>query len=231
MNLPSLRYFTQAGGRLSPALVGQLADYASAQHKQFFVMYGQTEATARMAYLPGDRALLKPESIGRAIPDGKLSLRDELGRDIIENNSPGELVYQGENIMLGYALNMSELAAFNPAEKLLTGDIAYQDEDGDFFIIGRKKRFIKLFGQRINLDEVEQLLVEKQLETYCCGDDTKLIVAVQKMNDIKVLRTTVSRLLNVHHSVVEVFLLDELPVTANGKKDYQAIMQLFNTRE
>ena len=238
MVLPSLRYFTQAGGRLSPALIGQLAGYASAQHQQFFVMYGQTEATARMAYLPGDRALLKPESIGRAIPDGKLSLRDELGRDIIENNSLGELVYQGLNIMLGYAQNVAELAAFNPAEKLLTGDIAYQDEEGDFFITGRLKRFIKLLGQRVSLDEVEQLLAELGLETYCCGDDNGLIVAVSTnsptkaaqqdllFDNNKALNTLLSKQLQLHHSVIQSFVLDELPLTANGKKDYYAIQGL-----
>ena len=226
MDLPSLRYFTQAGGRLSPALVGQLADYASAQYKQFFVMYGQTEATARMAYLPGDRALLKPESIGRAIPDGKLSLRDELGRDIIENNSPGELVYQGQNIMLGYAQNVAELAAFNPAEKLLTGDIAYQDEDGDFFITGRLKRFIKLFGQRINLDEVELLLLEKGFETYCCGDDSKLLVAVENTNDIKSLKNLINEHLQIHSSVIQILKVAALPLTDRGKKDYYAIQGL-----
>jgi long-chain acyl-CoA synthetase len=226
MVLPSLRYFTQAGGRLSPALVGQLADYASAQHQQFFVMYGQTEATARIAFLTGDRALLKPESIGRAIPDGKLSLRDELGRDIIENNSPGELVYQGQNIMLGYAQNVAELAAFTPAEKLLTGDIAYQDEDGDFFITGRLKRFIKLFGQRINLDEVELLLLEKGFETYCCGDDSKLLVAVENTNDIKSLQNLISEHLQIHSSVIQILKVAALPLTDRGKKDYYAIQGL-----
>jgi long-chain acyl-CoA synthetase len=226
MDLPSLRYFTQAGGRLSPALVGQLADYASAQYKQFFVMYGQTEATARIAFLPGDRALLKPESIGRAIPDGKLSLRDELGRDIIDNNSPGELVYQGQNIMLGYAQSVAELAAFNLAEKLLTGDIAYQDEDGDFFITGRLKRFIKLFGQRINLDEVELLLLEKGFETYCCGDDSKLLVAVENTNDIKSLQNLISEHLQIHSSVIQILKVAALPLTDRGKKDYYAIQGL-----
>ena len=226
MNLPSLRYFTQAGGRLSPALVKQLADYATAQHKQFFVMYGQTEATARMAYLPDDRALHKPESIGRAIPNGHLFLQDEQGQETTELGLSGELVYQGPNIMLGYAQSVSELAAFRPAKKLQTGDLAYQDEDGDFFITGRLKRFIKLFGQRINLDEVELLLLEKGFETYCCGDDSKLLVAVKFGSDIKSLQSLISEHLQIHSSVIQILEVDPFPLTDSGKKDYYAILGL-----
>lgn len=238
MALPSLRYFTQAGGRLSPALVEQLADYASAQHKQFFVMYGQTEATARIAYLPGDRALHKPESIGRAIPNGHLFLQDEQGRKITEHGLSGELVYQGPNIMLGYVSSRTDLGTFKGPKHLLTGDIAYQDEDGDFFITGRLKRFIKLFGQRISLDEVELLLAELDLETYCCGDDNGLIVAVSANStttaaeqdllddDKNPLITLLSTHLHLHHSLIQCLVLDTLPLTVNGKKDYQEVVRL-----
>ena len=225
MDLPSLRYFTQAGGKLSEPLVKKLSAYASSQHKAFFMMYGQTEATARMAYLPSDKVSIKPNSIGQAIPNGEFSLLDEQGMAVNESNQAGELVYSGPNVMLGYAEYVTDLTGLKPITQLHTGDIASRDSDGDYFIVGRKKRFIKLFGQRINLDEVEQLLAKKQLETYCLGDDTKLIVAIKKANDIKVLRTTICRLLNIHISVIEVLSVDELPVTANGKKDYKRILE------
>jgi acyl-coenzyme A synthetase/AMP-(fatty) acid ligase len=226
MNLPSLRYFTQAGGRLSPALVAQLADYVNSQHRQFFVMYGQTEATARMAYLSADRALHKPESIGHAIPNGHLSLQDEQGQKITEFGLSGELVYQGPNIMLGYVSSQTDLGTFKAPKHLFTGDMAYQDEDGDFFITGRLKRFIKLFGQRINLDEVEQLLLEKGFETYCCGDDSKLLVAVKFGNDIKSLQSLISEHLQIHSSVIQILEVAPLPLTDSGKKDYYAILGL-----
>ncbi|MFT4994618.1 MAG: long-chain acyl-CoA synthetase [Paraglaciecola sp.] len=238
MELPSLRYFTQAGGRLSPALVEEIADYACAQHKQFFVMYGQTEATARMAYLPGDRAKLKPASIGRAIPDGQLLLQDEQGQKITGHGLPGELVYQGPNVMLGYVASCTDLGTFKAPEYLLSGDIAYRDEDGDFFITGRLKRFVKLLGQRISLDEVEQWLAELGHETYCCGDDKGLIVAVSAgssttaveqdklPDDNKGLNTLLCKRLQLHHSLIQCLVLDGLPLTASGKKDYQQVLRL-----
>lgn len=235
MQLPSLRYFTQAGGKLAGDKVQQIAEYAQQNEKQFFVMYGQTEATARMAYLPNELTQRKPGSIGRAIPGGKLTLQNEQGDEIIGNNIPAELVYHGANVMLGYAEKGSDLFEFTPHTKLLTGDIAYRDADGDFSITGRKKRFIKLVGQRINLDEVEQLLLENKLETYCCGDDNRLIVAVlkssDKINDNKALKQLISSRLQLHHSLLFVLYLDQLPLTVNGKKDYQAVMKLVDVAE
>jgi acyl-CoA synthetase (AMP-forming)/AMP-acid ligase II len=225
MALPSLRYFTQAGGKLNTDLVKRLAALANEQQQNFYVMYGQTEATARMAFLASDKALLKPDSIGQAIPNGQLNLRDEQGNIIDEPNQIGELVYVGPNIMLGYAESREDLVQFESRAQLATGDIAYRDQEGDYFIQGRIKRFIKLFGQRINLDEVEQLLAEKKLECYCTGDDTKLIVAVKNHNNIKQLTTEICQDLKLHHSVVRVMSVVELPLNANGKKDYQQVLQ------
>ncbi len=225
MDLPSLRYFTQAGGRLASNLVIRLAQLAKATNKRFFIMYGQTEATARMAYLPDEKALDKPNSIGCAIPKGELRLVDEFGHNIAAPHVAGELVYQGDNIMLGYAECLLQLSTFNPEKTLMTGDIACFDEDGDFFIKGRKKRFIKLFGQRVSLDEVERYLTEKTLECYCTGDDTSLVVAVKNHHDIKVLTTDLSVYLKLHPSVIKVISVAQLPVTSNGKKDYQQVLK------
>jgi long-chain acyl-CoA synthetase len=226
MELPSLRYFTQAGGRLTGEKVEELARYASEQGKAFFVMYGQTEATARMAYLSAEKVLAKPNTIGQAIPGGRLSLLDEQGQPISAYGGQGELCYSGDNVMLGYAQCAQDLAAFSAIELLHTGDLAYCDEQGDFTICGRLKRFIKLFGQRINLDEVENLIQDNwQLENYCCGDDKKLLIGVKNCEDIQSLKTFVCSYLNLHHSVVEVCSVSDLPLTSNGKKDYQGLMK------
>lgn len=225
MDLPSLRYFTQAGGKLKKQLVLRLAEYAAQSNKPFFVMYGQTEATARMAYLNSETVQTKPDSIGQAIPYGKLSLLDEQGKVITVSNQVGELVFQGPNIMLGYAESAQDLLVFKKITSLATGDLAYCDQEGDYFIQGRIKRFIKLFGQRLNLDEVEQLLAQKKLESYCTGDDTKLIVAIENCSNIKQLTTDISQALKLHRSVIKVFSVAELPLNANGKKDYQQVLE------
>lgn len=226
MELPSLRYFTQAGGKLTADKVLQLAEYALQHNKQFFVMYGQTEATARMAYLSPEKVLTKPEAIGRAIPGGQLTLLDEQGQLIETCNVQGELCYSGDNVMLGYAQSFQDLASFSPASLLHTGDLAYRDEEGDFIICGRLKRFIKLFGQRINLDEVENLIqAHSQRQTYCCGDDSKLLIAVKNCDDIQSLKLFVCTYLSLHPSALELRSVTELPLSANGKKDYQSLME------
>lgn len=231
--LPSLRYFTQAGGKLAPERIVTLSDYAKQHNKQFFVMYGQTEATARMSFLDPDKSVDKPDSIGKAIPGGTLTLVDQNGKCIDQPNSQGELVYAGPNVMMGYANNGADLNAFSKKQQLLTGDLAYFDQLGDFFITGRRSRFIKLFGNRIGLDQVEQRLSDAGLKAYACGNDQALVIAVDKSSvnnqttetDIK---TSLSEWLSLHYSVIKVHQFDQLPINANGKRDYQAIMKILD---
>lgn len=229
MELPSLRYFTQAGGKLAVDKVKQLAQYAKEQNKQFFMMYGQTEASARMAYVPSELIADKPHTIGRAIPKGTFSLQDDAGKTIIQTDQVGELVYSGPNIMLGYAEHVKDLAEFRPLTVLATGDLAYQDEDGDYVICGRTKRIVKLFGERVNLDEVEDLIAQQGYQCYCLGDDAKLQVAVLNHNNIKELKMWLSVQLQVNHHAIDVVNVATLPLTANGKKDYPALKTMLET--
>lgn len=225
MILPSLRYFTQAGGRLAAEKASLLADYAQQNDKDFFVMYGQTEATARMAFLPTKSVLLKPGAIGKAIPQGYFELRAENGTKVTEIKETGELYYTGPNVMLGYAQGPEDLTRFETLSWLATGDIGFFDEDGDYYIVGRRKRLIKIFGMRIGLDEVEELLLKKGLESYCCGKDNKLLVALSHCNDIKKVKADLSEELKLHSSVINVITMQSLPLTANGKKDYMSVMR------
>ncbi|WP_438864912.1 AMP-binding protein [Neptunicella sp.] len=227
--LPHLRYFTQAGGKLSPEKVTALAQYAQQQNKQFFVMYGQTEATARMAF--NADPLSKPDSIGQAIPGGEFLLHDEQGIALCTDGQAGELVYRGANIMLGYTEGKSDLATFSQLDYLLTGDLAYRDTNGDYFISGRLKRFIKPFGVRLNLDEVEVLLADNQWTAAVVGNDYKLQVGLQKStqqpNDIPAIQQMLSQQLSLHPSVIQIAEFDMLPLTASGKRDYATLQQWF----
>ena len=181
MDLPSLRTMTQAGGKLSPELHKEFAQYAKEQGKQFIVMYGQTEATARMSYLPAERSLEKYGSMGIAIPGGKFTLVDVEGQAITEADVTGELVYEGPNVTLGYAECLEDLKKEDERHgKLITGDMAKMDEEGYFYIVGRKKRFLKIYGNRVNLDEVERMLKShfKQYDFACGGVDDQLYVFI-----------------------------------------------------
>jgi acyl-coenzyme A synthetase/AMP-(fatty) acid ligase len=227
MDLPSLRYFTQAGGRLAQESVSKLAQYAQDNDKSFFIMYGQTEATARMAYLSPERVIQKTDSIGRAIPGGNLFLRNKRDEVISGVEESGELTYQGPNIMLGYATDAKDLVSFEPITELATGDLAYRDKEGDFFITGRLKRFVKLFGLRLNLDEVETIMHRKDLKCYCIGDDSKLTIALLDEVDQKQLKEQLSRELHLNQSVINIIIVNELPITPNGKRDYPALKKII----
>ena len=157
--LPSLRTMTQAGGKILPELHRKFAEYAQREGKNFVVMYGQCEATARMSYLPPERALDKVGSMGIAIPRGRFLLFDVDGKQITEPEVTGELVYEGANVTLGYAECADDLAKGDERHgRLVTGDMAKRDEEGFYYIVGRKKRFLKIFGNRVNLDETERLI-------------------------------------------------------------------------
>ncbi|MCR5609472.1 MAG: AMP-binding protein, partial [Lachnospiraceae bacterium] len=174
MELPYLKTLTQAGGKLSLDLQHFFGEYALKTNKRFFIMYGQTEATARISYLPYKDALNKPGSIGIAIPDGTLYLCDSLGNVITTPDTDGELVYKGNNVSLGYATDYKDLSKGDDFKGILnTGDIARFDKDGYYYITGRLKRFAKIYGVRVNLDEIELLLNNT---CACVSKEDKIII-------------------------------------------------------
>ena len=144
-------------------------------------MYGQTEASPRMSYLPNNDIFEKLGSIGIAIPGGKFTLIDKNG-DLIKNeNLEGELIYEGRNVSLGYARCAKDLKNGDENKGILyTGDIAKRDKDGYYYIVGRKKRFIKLFGNRVNLDEAEKLLKNIVQDCACLGKDDEMVIYIEE---------------------------------------------------
>lgn len=221
MELPSLRYLTQAGGKLSPELAEEFFDICCQKKIKFIVMYGQTEATARMSWLPWEKLRKKPGSIGIAIPGGEFWIEDDNGKKIQEPEKVGELVYSGENVALGYAMDRFDLSKSDENCGILkTGDMAKQDIEGYYYIIGRKKRFLKLFGNRINLDEVELLLKEEGIECACSGKDDHLKVY---LTDIKKQDAAIQFL--VHHTGIsrggfQIYIIDKIPRSDAGKTLY-----------
>ncbi|MEG0492112.1 MAG: AMP-binding protein [Clostridia bacterium] len=179
MELPSLRTMTQAGGKLMPELHRKFAEWCVQTGKQFIVMYGQCEATARMAYLPWEKSMEKIGAMGVAIPGGRFELIDVNGAVIIKPQVTGELRYYGDNVTLGYAECAADLARGDERGGVLeTGDMAQMDTDGYFTIVGRKKRFLKLFGNRVNLDETERMLKSAfpNADCACGGVDDHLCI-------------------------------------------------------
>jgi acyl-CoA synthetase (AMP-forming)/AMP-acid ligase II len=210
---PTLRFVTQAGGRLPAEDVRQLSALGQHHRWQFFVMYGQTEATARMAYLPPSETTRHPECVGRAVPGGSLHI-DGAGPDGV-----GELVYRGPNVMMGYAEDPSSLGEGSGPHELRTGDLARQHSSGLFEIVGRRSRFAKLLGQRIDLDRVEGLLAVEDRPVACTSDDRQLHVAVVE-GESALMRRRAARLTGLPPGLVSVRQYAELPRLPSGKINY-----------
>lgn len=223
--MPTLRTLTQAGGKLSNEMLQFFIEKYEPQGVRFYLMYGQTEATARMSYLEPEYGLSKLGSIGKGIPGGTFSLADDDGRVIETANKIGELVYEGANVSLGYAECVADLMKGDDNHGILhTGDLAYRDEEGFYFIAGRKKRFLKLFGNRISLDYVETLLKEKLTECVCVGDDSKLIIytADKGFDENEIIDFIVGRT-KIVRNVFSVRHIDEIPRSESGKIQYKEL--------
>lgn len=219
MDLPNLKVITQGGGKLTEAMWNTLAQYAHDKDKQFIATYGQSECTARMAYLPPDLAMEKVCSIGIAEPGGQLSIVDDNGNETFEGEAQGEMVYRGENVTLGYATCREDLLKGDENHGVMhTGDLAHRDADGCYFIIGRLKRFLKIYGLRIGLDEVERMIkAEYKTDCYCKGDDEKLVVLVTDARLQEVLPTFIEEKTHLFHQRIEVQVVDAILRNEAGK--------------
>lgn len=219
MDLPNLRIITQGGGKLTPEMWNTLAQYAQDKGKKFIATYGQSECTARMAYLPAELALTKICSIGIAEPGGQLSIVDNDGTETFEGEATGEMVYRGENVTMGYATCRADLLKGDENHGVMhTGDIAHRDADGCYFIVGRMKRFLKIFGLRIGLDEVENMIREKYAtDCYCKGDDEHLEILITNSKIGSELPAFVEEKTHLIHSRVKVTVVGEIKRNEAGK--------------
>ena len=240
MDLPSLRYVTQAGGRLAPERVRAYAAAGRERGWDLFVMYGQTEATARMAYLPPDLAVSCAGAIGVPVPGGSFRLepvperpldnRDAQGADL----AVGELVYRGDNVMLGYATAPEDLARGREVHELRTGDVARRRPDGMLEIVGRRSRFAKVFGVRVDLDQVERLYGERGHVVHVADLGDRLLLGVDasaRPADPEELRAIAKDAVGLPRTAVKVLALPEVPRLPSGKTDYRTLVAISADRD
>ena len=228
MKVASLRYLIQAGGKLGKELHYEMATSCAEKGIKFIVMYGQTEATARMSYVPADHAIDKAGSIGIAIPGGKFWVEDTEGNKITETGTAGELVYQGENVTMGYAQCKEDLErGYDQGDILHTGDMACFDDDGYYYIVGRKKRFLKLFGNRVNMDEVEGLLKKIGLECAVCGEDDHMKICVVGQDNKEIAEKYIDEHTSVPRFGYTVHVIEEIPRNDSGKVQYSELENMI----
>lgn len=219
-----LRCLTVAGGAMPAAEVRHWAGVMAARGGRFFAMYGQTEATARIAFLPPEAAAEAADAIGRAIPGGSLLLRDAAGREITACETEGELVYRGANVMMGYAEGAEDLARGPELAELATGDLARRGTDGFYRISGRLSRMSKIAGLRIGHDALERALAAAGHEVAVWGDDAHLWIAGPAASGD--LAAEAARLAGIGVPHVVPLPCAALPRHANGKIDYPALKRL-----
>ena len=221
MDLPSLTTMQQAGGALDRGLTATYHDFMASRGGRFFVMYGQTEATARIAYVPPERLTEKLGSAGIPIPGGRLRI-DAPAVSQTGGPATGEVVYEGPNVMLGYATSHADLASADELEGVLrTGDIGYLDAEGYLFLVGREKRIAKVFGHRINLDEIEALI--GQHGPVAVVDGGEAIWVFCAFPDVEKAADTLARRLRLHRSAIVAKEVGTLPLTTSGKPDYKLL--------
>lgn len=219
MDLPDLKIVTQGGGKLTEEMWQSLVDYAKDKGKKFIATYGQSECTARMAYLPAELAATKICSIGIAEPGGQLSIINHEGVETFEGEDSGEMVYRGENVTLGYAHSKEDLLKGDENHGIMhTGDLARRDADGCYYIIGRLKRFLKIFGLRIGLDEVENLIRSNyDTDCYCSGDDEKLLIKLTNPAVAEEIPHFIEEKTHLYYQRVNVEIVDKILRNETGK--------------
>jgi acyl-CoA synthetase (AMP-forming)/AMP-acid ligase II len=216
--LPRLRYMTQAGGRMLPDRVRRVATLGKSRGWDLFVMYGQTEATARIAYLPPALAASHPHTVGVAVPGGRLSIES------LDSSLVGELVYEGPNVMLGYSDGPADLALGRTVERLHTSDLARWTPDGLVEIVGRRDRTAKAFGLRLNLDQIERRLADEAgiAASVACVDE-RLCVFVSSRVGRTGVANAAAAVSGVPAHAIDVARLARIPRTGSGKADLVAL--------
>ena len=225
MELPHLTLLTQGGGKMSRELNLKFAEYCRETGRRWIATYGQSEGSARMSWLPPEYAVTKCGSIGYAVPNGKLWLVDSFGEEISEPGREGEMCYSGGNVTMGYANSREELQLGDERQgSLKTGDLAYRDEDGCYYITGRKGRFVKIYGIRVGLDECEQIIrTSFPVECACVGTDEKITVYLTKEEYAVSVKEELVAKTKIVASVFEVKVVSDIPKNGAGKILYSKL--------
>jgi long-chain acyl-CoA synthetase len=201
----NLNVIANAGGGLNKDLSIKIAKLSKNKKIKFYNMYGQTEATSRMSVLNFKFSLTRPTSIGKPLKGGKFYLLSDANKLINKANVSGNLFYRGRNVSMGYSNSFKDLFKKDENKKIInTGDIAKFDDKGFFYIVGRKKRFIKLFGNRISLDEIEKLVLDMGFKIKCVNTDDKLIIKhMSDKIDVNIIKKKLSNLFKINPKYID----------------------------
>jgi long-chain acyl-CoA synthetase len=238
-DLSALRYVTQAGGAMAPATTRRLRE--ALPDARIFIMYGQTEATARLAWLPPDKLEEKPGAVGIPIAGVELAVRRETGQ-AADPFEVGEVHARGPNVMLGYWRNPEATAAVLSDGWLRTGDMGHFDNDGFLFLSGRRSDMIKTGAHRVHPNDVEEAIVEladvDEVAVVGIDDETlgqvikAFIVTVPgKTIEVNRVKAHCRDRLASYKIPKHIVFVDALPKTASGKVRRALLTDTTEARE
>jgi len=228
--LPDLEVITQAGEKMSEELYSYLTEYACKNGVRFYPMYGQTEATARMTCMEWNKNRDKFGSVGKSISGGKINILDSENNYISMPKKVGQIVYEGENVALGYCENVEDLSKGNEWRNILfTGDMGFIDEDGYLYVIGRNDKYIKLAGNRINIQEIQNILERKFKECIfdVKFDKKKVFVLYEGEISNEEVLDYISKYMGFSKNIYKIIKIKEIPILASGKIDNRKIKSLM----
>lgn len=224
-NLENLKYVTQAGGKLDLDIVKYFENFFSKKKIKFYIMYGQTEATARMSILNYKELKKNPQSIGKVIKGGKFMIIDENGNLIKKDGKIGELIYKGKNVSLGYARNFFDLKKNDENKGILkTGDLSYK-KNNLYYLVGRKKRFLKINGVRTNLDDIEKIFKQKKIDCVCKGQDDNLEAYFLKSQFSENIIKRIFKKLKIRERNIRMYKIEKIPRNESGKVIYKSLIK------
>jgi acyl-CoA synthetase (AMP-forming)/AMP-acid ligase II len=225
----SVKVFTQAGGALDLRVQTKIRDWAAQRDGRFYVMYGQTEASPRMATLQHADHVRKAGSVGVALAGGQFSIVDDHGSPL-PADAVGTVVYEGPNVMSGYALSRADLGKGDEMKgRLETGDLGRLDGEGFLYLTGRTKRFAKIAGYRLGLDEIEQELFG--VCPVACLDLGEKIAVAHEQESETALKARVRALADSYKVPSSSFALrkvTQIPRASSGKIDYARLKDLVS---
>ncbi len=225
----NLRYITQAGGKLDEKLKLKLWEILRKKNIELFVMYGQTEASPRISYIKNKDLILKRESIGKSIEGVKMFLRNDKKQKILTPYLKGNIYCTGKNIMLGYSKNFRDLNNQKNLKELNTGDIGFFDKDKYFFIKSRSKRISKIYGIRLDLEELEEKLLNYGIKIISVSNDKKIGIFYNpsKKISLKKIKQKVEKITNQSSDIFSFTKLKDIPRTTNQKIDFNKLKKLL----
>jgi long-chain acyl-CoA synthetase len=226
-----IKKMLQAGGKLSNESIELMHLKAKDAGIAFFVMYGQTEATARIAVLDNEEIADHIGSVGKAIPGVSVWIQDANGLKIEGPNIEGEICVAGSNVFLGYANHYDDLTSMQERQNILiTGDLGYLDQDNFLYITGRRKRIAKVAGIRINLDDLDQFMRQLGITGASISIEDKICVFAENFEKLQIPHLKIANYLNIHQNLIFFRGIESLPRNDAGKIKYQELESFLNSK-